>query len=177
MSDPVCRIQQAKTLRSLRGFTLLEVLVVLFIIGIIVSFAGLSVNQRDSRLVEDEARRLHGLLQIASEEAVFKGQELALQFNPRSYAFMKLEAEQWQALDEDRLLRERELPEGIELQLSLEGVSARLTDATPAPRIFLLSSGEVTPFELILAAPQSEKYLLRGDLSGKLELTKLDGDA
>lgn len=177
MSLSAISCKQSSAYSHARGFTLLEVLAVLFIIGIIVSFASLSVNQSSSRVVEDEARRLHGLLRMASDEAVLKGQELALQFNSQSYAFVQLKEDKWLPVDQDRLLREREVPEGIELQLTLEGVAMSLEENEQPPRIFLLSSGELTPFELTLVAPESDKYLLRGDLVGNLELKKIDEDA
>lgn len=171
--NPSC--DQAKIARHARGFTLLEVLAVVFIIGIIVSFASLSVNQNTSRVVEEEANRLHGLLRIASEEAVLKSQELALQFRPKTYSFVKLEEQKWQPVTEDNVLRERSIPEGIKVELILEGVAMNLENQTQPPRIMLLSSGEMTPFELILGNRDGEQYLLRGSLDGKLALKKVEG--
>ena len=53
-----------------RGFTLIEMLIVIVIIGVIVSMATLSVNMlgRDSQ-VEDQTRRFWAVLQQAREEA------------------------------------------------------------------------------------------------------------
>ena len=160
-----------------RGFTLLEVLVVLFIIGIIVSFATLSVGQNTSRLVADEASRLQGLLRIGSEEAVLQGNELALQFSSDGYGFMILaDNNDWQPLDDDSLLRNRPIPDGVRLELKIDGVVANLSDKQNPPRIFVLSSGELTPFELIVRSDEGDKYLLTGRMDGKLELKNLEAD-
>jgi len=102
------------------GFTLLELLAVIVIIGIIISFASLSIGQNSSRIVQDEAERLHGLIQLAGEEAVLQGRELALEFDHDRYRFLELGKEDWQPVEEDDLLRERPLPEAVELELFLE---------------------------------------------------------
>lgn len=162
--------REVKHLHHAAGFTLLEVLVVVFIVGIIVSFASLSINQNTSRLLEDEAQRLHGLIRLASEESVLKGHELALQFQKQVYRFVKLEDDQWQPVRDDRLLRERSIPEELDLTLVLEGVAVSLDSDSQAPKIVLLSSGEITPFELTLTNSDGEHYVLRGDLNGALNL-------
>ena len=53
-----------------RGFTLLELAVVILIIGVLATFAMLSVGNRvqEDRL-ENEARRMKALVQLAGEEA------------------------------------------------------------------------------------------------------------
>ncbi len=155
-----------------RGFTLLELLVVLLIIGIIVSFATLSVGQHASRTLQDEAERIHSLLRLAGEEAVLQGRELAMQFNPEGYLFVTLEGADWIAVKEDRLLRERELPPDLTLSLLLEDVEMDLHDSENPPRVFVLSSGEMTPFVLELGNLEGEAYTLQGNFTGKLTLAR-----
>lgn len=156
------------------GFTLLELLTVIFIIGIIVSFASLSVKQSTSRTVQDEAERIYNLLRMASEEAVLQGRELAMQFAPHGYEFMFLNGNEWQTLEKDKLLHPREMAEVIELDLTLEGVEANLKNKEHPPRILVLSSGEMTPFELQLKIEDTEAFQVQGDLNGKLNLSRLE---
>ena len=157
---------------SCRGFTLLELLVVILIIGIIISFASLSVGQQASRALQDEAKRMHSLLRLASEESVLQGRELAMQFSPEGYQFMTLDGADWIAVEEDRLFREREFPPNLELALVVEGVETDLHDRENPPRIFVLSSGEMTPFVLNIGTLDGEAYTLQGDLTGKLTLAR-----
>ncbi len=155
-----------------RGFTLLELLVVILIIGIIIGFASLSVGQHASRTLQDEARRIHSLLRLAADESVLQGRELAMQFSPEGYRFMTLDGADWVPVEEDRLFREREFPADLSLDLSLEGVDVDLLDTENPPRIFILSSAEMTPFELILGNDEGETYTLQGDFTGKLTLAR-----
>jgi len=157
-----------------RGFTLLELMVVLVIIGVLLSFVGLSTGG-DSRAeqMQREATRLIALIDMASEQAVLRSEQLAIRFGEADYEFMLLQAGKWAAVQDDGLLRARELPKGMELRLELEenpppGLQA---EDAEAPQVFLLSSGEMTPFTLTLSAPESEqRYVLKASLLGKLEL-------
>jgi general secretion pathway protein H len=154
----------------------LELLAVIVIIGIIVSFAGLSIGQHSSRTVQDEAERLHGLLRMASEEAVLQGRELALEFRRDGYRFLELGANDWAPVEQDHLFRERDLPPTLRLQLELEGAAANFDDAENPPRVFILSSGEFTPFQLILGIDDDVAYTLEGSIDGKLDLRRSADD-
>ena len=155
-----------------RGFTLLELLVVLLIVGIIVSFAGLSIGQRSSRVVHDEAERLNGLFQMASDEAVMDGRELAVEFTKDGYRFLELNQDnKWVPVEKDNLFRERELPPDIKLDLVIEGAEASFKDKKNLPKVFVLSSGELTPFTLTLSVEGEQPYVLQGTSDGKLSLS------
>lgn len=158
------------------GFTLLELLAVLIIVGVIASFAVLSVGDRGaSDRLDREARRLGELLHIAGQEAILQSRELGVEFTPAGYRFLVLDKEQWTALGGDDLLRERAFPAGFEIRLFLEGLPVVLEkkrkdkkdDNKAAPHLFLLSSGETSPFELTLIDPQAElRCRVKGDVMG-----------
>lgn len=160
-------------LRGECGFTLLEVLAVLFIIGIITSFIGLSVGQRSSRAAQDEAERLYGLVRVAGEESVLQGRELAVEFTRQSYRFLELANDnQWVLIEEDTLFRERKFPPDVNIELLVEGVAASFGDEKNLPRIFILSSGELTDFEISFSLEDETAYTLRGTINGKLDLSR-----
>lgn len=157
-----------------RGFTLLEIMVVVVIIGIVLTFVTLTAGG-DSRAeqMQREAERLLVLLELAQEEAVMRSEQLALRIGETDYEFMILEDGQWASLTDDRPLRPRKLPAGIELRLELQdnpppGLTAENEEQ---PQIFLLSSGEMTPFVLTLAAAETEqRFHIKASLLGRLEL-------
>jgi general secretion pathway protein H len=156
-----------------RGFTLLEVLVVMLIIGITVSFAALSLNG-DNHELEDEARRLQALIALTGQEAVLQSKEMAMQFRDDSYEFQDFDGEKWQPLENDETLRPRTLPDDLVLEYRAEGDKMTLgsdKDKKAPPRIYFLSSGEVSPFELTLRRRGEDRtYTLTGDVRGKTAL-------
>lgn len=170
-----------------RGFTLLEILAVLVIISIIVSFAGLSLSSRatDERL-ENEADQLGALLQLAADEAIVQGEEIGLLIAADGYAFYHLEENQWTAYDAGPL-RERNLPPGMNLTLASndrEQVELPLPESAdknagqdkkkPQPQILLLSSGELTPFVLQLRLERYPVYFqAEGKMTGAITVTRV----
>jgi general secretion pathway protein H len=156
------------------GFTLLELMVVMVLIGIIFSFAVLSMRGDDvAEQMEREARRLQTLLVLASDEAIVRGEELGVRFGDDGYEFLVLALEGWQRPD-DGLLKAYTLPADIELRLSLEGDEALDTGTEepgedPPPQVVILSSGEMTPFTVSFRSPLSNQgYRLSATLLGEV---------
>lgn len=171
-------MRAAASLGRVAGFTLIELMVTLVLIGIVVTIGVLSVGDRIGEQVETEARRLTALTQLASEEAVLQSRELGIRFEQDGYRFFVLESEGWQPLEGDAILRRRELPEQVDMELFLEGLPVDL-DVEPdaPPQVFLHSSGERSPFELVLE-PESQptpRYRLTAPLLGRLELDLQEG--
>lgn len=153
------------------GFTLLELLVVLVIVGILLSFAVLSLDLRSEKdIVVEESRRLAALMQLASEEAIVQGRELAMQLDGDSYRFLLLNNKnKWQVIEKDEVLRERKLPEGLRAELVVEAVAKKAAASTER-LVYFYSSGEVSPFRLSLQDSQ-RKYLYHvdGDAQGLIQ--------
>jgi general secretion pathway protein H len=160
-----------------RGFTLLEILVVVLIIGIVLSLATLAFHDDVNKRLETEARRLAALLTLASQEAVLQSTEMAVVFTASAYRFQVLEDDKWVDDAKDPVFRPRPLPEDLTLFIELEGEQS---PAVPEPedesgekadeqsRLYLLSSGEMTPFVLTLKDRNSTAtYQLRGSFSGE----------
>lgn len=174
---PLLVAEKVRAVRSrAAGFTLIELMVVILIIGITLSLAKLSLGQNTSRIVQDEAERLHGLVQLASEEAVLQGRELALEFDRHRFQFLELGDKGWLPVTDDKMLRERPLPEAVNIRLMLEGAEANFDDKKKLPKIFILSSGELTPFDLTLSTDEGEAFSLAGEITGKLKLTRVADD-
>ena len=108
--------------RHHRGFTLIEILVVLVIIAIVISFAMLSigVTGRDAAL-DEESRRLEGLLGLLHERAVLEGRDFGLLLEPATYQFVVYQSrrDRWEKFDEEREFRRRELPAGLSFEIDI----------------------------------------------------------
>lgn len=167
------------------GFTLIELLVVLLIIGITVSFAVLSIGDRGrERGAEQEAQSLAARLSLAGQESVLQAREIALQLTKNGYQFLALDEDKWRVLDDDEILRPRSLPDGLRLELKLDGESVliggqeeKADKAKDVPLIYLLSSGEMTPFELILHDEYGTHFRIVGAANGQLNVLKLADEA
>ncbi len=159
------------------GFTLLEIMVVLVLIGILSTFAVLSAPDRglDQRL-EEETQRLGALLELGREEAILRGEQRGARFHDRGYMFLTQTRDGTWIAAEGRLLRPRTLPEDMTLALSVEGQPVNLTDiaADSPPQVLLLSSGETTEFTLTLSGDgfgvDRAAWRLTGDVLGGLDL-------
>ena len=180
-------VRPASVLRRSAGFTLLELMVVLVLIGIIFSFAVLSMRGTDiSDLMEQETRRLAMLLELAGDEAILRGEELAVNFTDDGYEFLVLQDNIWRSSGDDGLLKAYSLPADIELRLEVEGEPPELnnlagqegedsgesgedTVESLTPQVFILSSGEMTPFSVTFMSFQSDyRYHLTVSLLGKV---------
>jgi len=152
------------------GFTLIEILVVLVIVGILVSVAFLSFGiLGEDRSLEREARRLTSLVQVVSDDATMQGRDFGIEFMTSAYRFVEYDPliDSWFEVVGDDYLTQRALDEGVEFELVLEGKrielhgeAAKIREAGDEdeprrdltddylPHVLILSSGDISPFEL-----------------------------
>lgn len=151
-----------------RAFTLIELLVVLVILGSLIGIAVLSVGiAGPGRELHNEAERLGGLIGVLAEEAVLDNREYGLLLTRESYQVLRYDTanRRWQPLGKKPHL----LPVWAELSVELEGAALALpaADANGAesggllPQLLLLSSGEISPFRLLIAERRAQGLRLR----------------
>jgi len=127
--------------RHARGFTLIEILVVIVIISIIVASATIAVGVLGKdRQSEDQARRLWAVMQQAREEAELQGLDVGLYLATGAYEFLRFDrrVNVWQPIPDDPFYAAREMPDGLRFRASLDGreivLQARLPSRTVKAR-------------------------------------------
>lgn len=100
--------------RGTSGFTLMEMLVVVLIIGILVGTVSVRLQPRHSDLLQVEAERLAQLMELAAQEAQVTGAAIAWTSDGHQYRFWRQGSDQaWSEIRDDDLLRARELSGGM----------------------------------------------------------------
>jgi len=183
----------------MHGFTLLELLVVVVIVAILFTYTTLAIrSDSPEEIIKKEAQRMERLVQLALEESILRGEEYGIEIFIDGYRFLRYNENQWQAISGDKILRQRELPLDMEIEVRLEDTEIVIDPASDAlseqklnlnagaelgadnededrkktkPQIYLLSSGEITPeFDMRFYIPGIEtSYLVRGFFDGSLK--------
>lgn len=123
--------------RDVRGFTLLELLLVLAVLGVLIGMAGLAPARNPQRLALQEAQLFLQFFEHVHEQAVLQGQTLGVHVDQHGYRLLRLTDQGWHAsgnLQSSELL----------LRLQMEDAQA-LND--PA-QLVLAGDDEHAPFTL-----------------------------
>jgi general secretion pathway protein H len=154
----------AVSLRA-RGFSLIEIMVVIAIIGLItavvmIKFAG---NNRDTGL-DQEAERLSALFDYVREQAELQTRDFGFRADEHGYSFVVFDviANQWRPVEEDDALRDRQLPDGLEAHVVVEGRSIVLDREKKdlkdfQPQILIFANGDLSSFEISLQREGAEQ--------------------
>ncbi len=142
-----------------QGFTLIEVLLVVVLIGILMGVAVISLNPEDpARRLLRERDRLQAQIQYARLLAESDQIEIGIHVHAGGYEFLRfrLSDRHWLPFTEDPTLKPRKLA-GIDLSwrdsmAAQPGTPAVSDPKLPQPDLLLLSSGEATPGVIRLSA-------------------------
>ena len=159
---------------SMRGFTLIEVLVVVVILAVLAAAVSMSLaGSGGERQLQREAERIEALLRFACERAELSGLQVGLNFSADGYGFSQTGREGWRPIKEGEL-RARRWNGALNAALSRDGIRVDLSTPTPErPHLACFSSGELTPFRLDLSiADLPALYRLEGAPDGTLKLER-----
>lgn len=160
-----------------KGFTLLELLVVVFLIGLISGVAVLSVSSVDGgRRLELEAQRIGHLFSLASQEAILQARPIGVVLDNRGYRFLIAGVDEWVKLESAEPLANRELPTNWRLEQTRGGyvssaASEGESETKVVPHIVFYPTGQVSPFELWLHDTATDAgFRIEGLATGKINL-------
>jgi general secretion pathway protein H len=121
-----------------RGFTLLELLIVIVLIAVLTSVITLSATTDPRQALTEQAQRLGLLLTLASDEARIRQQPITWEGDLNGYRFVSEAGGERRLLGDDDLLRERNWPRALtRLAIARDGQpqQALLSAGAPALRL------------------------------------------
>lgn len=172
-----------------KGFTLIEVMVVIALIGVIATMVQFSFSgKRPEDTLKEASFRFVGVFESAANYGLLNNVELGLFIKDNSYQFFGYDGVKWSEIPQQAWLSVQELPEGVEMTLALDDLpieepmlfdSSVFTDQSNEylsfddieakkeqkiiPQVYILSGGDITPFSLTFHF--SEQASLYDDLS------------
>lgn len=158
------------------GFTLIEMLVVLMIMGLFVGLVSAITRPDDRTVLRMEAERLAQLLDFAAAEAQLTGRSIAWTADASAYQFWRLgEDSSWAEIRDGELLRARSLPQGV----AVSGFRVENMRPRGAMRLEFAPQGSPLAFTIGMSLG-AEHYSVAGspvgDVSTRPGEGNIDGD-
>jgi general secretion pathway protein H len=153
-----------------QGFTLIEVMLVIVLIGVMVSAVQFTFSgNKAEQLLEQNSARFAGVFDVAAEYGLLNNIELGLFVEKNTYQFFGYDGVSWSPISSNPMFEVFTLPEGIEITLQLDDLPIEeplLFDSSllinedqddnfteeenkkTIPQVYMLSGGDITPFSL-----------------------------
>ena len=133
------------------GFTLVEILVVIVILGIVAGLSLALVGPDERDVSAREARRFAGALEYAALRAQWRNEMLGVSADRKVLRYWRRDTgnDHWRSVDDDDVLRAHVLPDSIDaMALAYAGHGVASNAIVP-----LRASGRNEPFAFVLATP------------------------
>lgn len=154
-----------------RGFTLVEMLVVLLVMGLFLGLVSVVMLPDDRALLRLEAERLSQLLDSAAVEARLTGTSIAWTADEAGYRFWRsVDAAEWSEIRDSDLLRARALPQGLAV------ADLRVENLRPqgAMRLEFPPQGSLLAFTILLSLG-TERHAVEGSPVGDIRAVPTEG--
>ena len=152
-----------------RGFTLIEILIVIVIIGITVGFAVIAFGDfGESKRLLFSADQLSNTLKLAQQQAILDSSTLGLRIDNTSYQILKFQnSSEWQPIPKNNIFKVYYFPQNTVITLKTNNSA---TGKNPA--IIINASGDMTPFSIGFGTDKENNITtLHGGQDGSLYFT------
>ena len=151
------------------GFTLIEILVVILITGITLSFALMAFGDfGEKRRIIVAAEQFNNYVKLMQQQAILETATFGISINKSGYQMVRFQApDKWFTLSSRGIFHNQNFPKGLLIKL-------HISSAKPgAPAIIINSSGDLTPFTLDFGSTQQPKIMtLTGKANGELRILR-----
>lgn len=131
-----------------RGFTLLEIIVVVLLIAVSATFVVVNLERDTDTLARFEAERFARLIEQARDESIISGRPYALSVDTdrNSYEFLRYGSEgEWVPVSEDDMFRRREIPGDLNVIFELLGGGSGASDL-----LVIEGLGEIASYNFLI---------------------------
>lgn len=145
------------------GFTLLEIMIVVVIVGLLAGFSAMALNQASDRPLRAESERFASWLKMVADSALLQGVAYGLAKQGDDWQLQVYYRNQWWPAAEPAMF-EWQLPVQLTFRAEAAGAAAASFAVSPgatqqaAPQVALLPNGSLEPagqFELVFVKRDS----------------------
>ena len=190
-------LRQTKPPSYKRGFSLIEILVVLVVIAFATKMVVYSLDGGAEDALEKKALRLHTTINMASEFAILNQVELGFHIDEDVFEFLVFDGDKWVTFDREELFEPLTITEEFKLTLNLEDLAwaqENLLEQSnwrelmgsddeesllelkklKIPQVLILSSGEISAFQLIFELQKQPEpvYFIEGEFLAPVNLRR-----
>ncbi|MEW6994104.1 type II secretion system minor pseudopilin GspH [Colwelliaceae bacterium MEBiC 14330] len=156
-----------------QGFTLLELMVVIMLVGVMATMVQFNVSgKRPEDVLQQESTRFAAIFDVASEYGMLNNIELGLMVKKDSYQFLAYDGTRWAEISDQDWNSNITLPEQVDLTIELDDLpieepmlfdvdtfrqkdeddftllSKEEQEKKIIPQVYILSGGDITPFSV-----------------------------
>jgi general secretion pathway protein H len=191
------RLGFRQNINKAKGFSLLEVLVVLVIIAMSVKMVSYTFDDAEAEELEKQALRVYRVINLASEFAVLNQIELGFHLDKNVLEFLVFDGEKWKVFDAEALYEPITFGKEYKVNLNIEDLSWSQDNLLEqanwrelmgtsddesllelkklkVPQVLILSSGEVSAFQLSVeladSASEEASYFIEGEFIAPVNL-------
>lgn len=165
---PIRSSIQKKPFYSQKGFSLIEILVVMVIVGVVLSFVVLSFGDFGAgRRLALTSKHFTDLLKLAHTKAIIGADTYGVHIDKSGYTFYRFDVPphggrgKWSRLSNNHIFKPSNFPNNTKVRL--RGITRH-----QIPNVIITSDGTLTPFSLILATGKTS-YQIKSDGSGAIK--------
>ena len=155
-----------------KGFTLIEILIVLGIMAVILSLVTLSVSlfSASGLGLDRFSNHLYAQLLVVQEKSLMTQQAFRLEKETNIYGFKQFDTAkaEWVWLLSPKRLQRDKIQNGIDMQITDES-------SRPIQTITFYPTGEFSPFVIRIQSKNEKARVIKGTKEGQIELNRMEG--
>ena len=191
------RLGLGQNINKAKGFSLIEVLVVLVIIAMSVKMVSYTFDDAEAEELEKQALRVYRVINLASEFAVLNQIELGFHLDKNVLEFLVFDGEKWAVFDAEELYEPITFAKEYKVNLNIEDLSWSQDNLLEqanwrelmgtsddesllelkklkVPQVLILSSGEVSAFQFSVELSERDaeqaRYFIEGEFIAPVNL-------